>query len=122
MCRSKLLTPHLEALIAEPVDVVIELLGGIEPARTLISKALRLGRNVVTANKALLADDLTRLQRLASNNGERSGTAPLSEVSCLLSKPSAVFDASRRCIQSPGVLNGTTNFILDQLANGCDFA
>ena len=48
----RLITTRLEALIAEPVDVVIELLGGEEPARTLISRALRLGRNVVTANKA----------------------------------------------------------------------
>jgi homoserine dehydrogenase len=65
----KILTTHLEALIAEPVDVVIELLGGIEPARTLISEALRRGRNVVTANKALLAENLTKLEKLACNNG-----------------------------------------------------
>ena len=66
----KVLTPHLAALIAEPVDVVIELLGGIEPARTLISEALRLGRSVVTANKALLANDLGRLQKLSSKSAQ----------------------------------------------------
>lgn len=65
----KLITTHLEELIAEPADVVIELLSGDEPARTLTSKALRLGRHVVTANKSLLAKDLTTLQRLASSNG-----------------------------------------------------
>ena len=92
----KVLTPHLEVLIAAPVDVVIELLGGIEPARTLISEALRNGRSVVTANKALLAEDLLQdLRRIM----RRSGTAPLSAVSCLLSRLSAMLDASRRCSQ-----------------------
>jgi homoserine dehydrogenase len=56
------ITTDLKALIERPVDVVVELLGGEEPARTLISTALRLGRNVVTANKALLASDLAKLE------------------------------------------------------------
>lgn len=116
----KLLTPHLEALIAEPVDVVIELLGGIEPARTLISEALRRGRNVVTANKALLAGDLTRLQKLARNNG-----ATLHYSAAVGGVVPALETISRVRRLAPlqsfaGVLNGTTNFILDQLANGTD--
>lgn len=115
----KVLTPHLEALIAEPVDVVIELLGGIEPARTLISDALRLGRNVVTANKALLADDLTRLQRLASNNTTLRYSAAVGGVVTALETINHVRRFSALHSIS-GVLNGTTNFILDQLANGSD--
>ncbi len=118
---AKVLTPHLDALIAEPVDVVVELLGGIEPARTLISKALRLGRNVVTANKALLADDLTRLQRLASNNATLRYNAAVGGVVPALETISRVRRHSS--LQSiSGVLNGTTNFILDELANGCDLS
>jgi len=117
----KVITPHLEALIAEPVDVVVELLGGIEPARTLISEALRLGRSVVTANKALLANDLTKLQRVASNNATLRYSAAVGGVVPILE----AINRARRfsSLQSiSGVLNGTTNFILDQLANGCDLS
>jgi len=117
----KVITPHLEALIAEPVDVVIELLGGIEPARTLISDALRLGRSVVTANKALLATDLTKLQRLASNNATLRYSATVGGVVPALEAISRV--RRRASLHSiSGVLNGTTNFILDELANGSDLS
>jgi homoserine dehydrogenase len=116
----KVLTHNLEALVAEPVDVVVELLGGTEPAQTLITAALRRGRNVVTANKALLADDLIRLQRLASNNAMLRYSAAVGGVMPAL-------ETIRRARKSPlssisGVLNGTTNFILDEIANGCDFS
>jgi len=117
----KAITPHLEALIEEPVDVVVELLGGLEPARTLISEALRRGRNVVTANKALLATDLTKLQRLASNNATLrysaavGGVVPALETINRARRFSSLHSIS-------GVLNGTTNFILNELANGSDLA
>jgi homoserine dehydrogenase len=115
-----LITTRLEALIAEPVDVVIELLGGEDPARTLVSRALRFGRNVVTANKALLANDLATLQSLASNSGVTlrynaavGGVLPALETISRARNLSPLHSIS-------GVLNGTTNFILDQLANGFD--
>jgi homoserine dehydrogenase len=118
----RLITTRLEDLIAERVDVVIELLGGEDPARTLISKALRLGSHVVTANKALLAKDLAILQTLAANSGTTirysaaiGGVMPALET---VSRARSV--APLRSIS--GVLNGTTNFILDQLASGFDFA
>jgi homoserine dehydrogenase len=114
----KVLTPHLEALIAEPVDVVIELLGGIEPARTLTSEALRLGRNVVTANKALLASDLTKL---ASNNATLRYSAAVGGVVPALETISRVRRFSSLHSIS-GVLNGTTNLILDEVANGRDLS
>lgn len=111
----------LDALIAAPADVVIELLGGEEPARTLVSEALRLGRNVVTANKALLANHLASLQTLASNSGVTikysaavGGVLPALETVRCARSLSPLLSIS-------GVLNGTTNFILDQLADGCDF-
>ena len=112
----------LEALIAEPVDVVIELLGGEEPARKLISKVLRCGRHVVTANKSLLASDLATLKRLASSsrvalkyNAAVGGVLPALETVNRARKLAPLHSIS-------GVLNGTTNFILDQLANGSDLA
>ena len=117
----KVLTPHLEALIAEPVDVVIELLGGLEPAGDLISEALRRGKSVVTANKALLADDLTRLQRLASNNATLRYSAAVGGVVPALETINRVRRFSSLHSIS-GVLNGTTNFILDELANDSDLS
>jgi homoserine dehydrogenase len=117
----KVLTPHLEALIGEPVDVVIELLGGIEPATVLISEALRLGRSVVTANKALLANDLVRLQRLAANNATLKFSAAVGGVVPALETINRVRRFSSLHSVS-GVLNGTTNFILDELAQGSDLS
>ena len=118
----RLITTRLEELIAERVDVVIELLGGEDPARTLISKALRLGSHVVTANKALLAKDLATLLTLAATSGTTirysaaiGGVMPALET---VSRARSV--APLRSIS--GVLNGTTNFILDQLAGGFELA
>jgi len=118
----RLITTRLEELIANPVDVLIELLGGEDPARTLISKALRLGRHVVTANKALLANDLATLQSLAAKSGAtlRYSAAVGGVMPALETVNRARSSAPLRSIS--GVLNGTTNFILDQLANGTDFS
>ena len=53
---AKLLTTDAEALVERPdVDIVVEVIGGIEPARTLLLSAMKTGKSVVTANKALLA-------------------------------------------------------------------
>jgi homoserine dehydrogenase len=110
----KVLTPHLEALIAEPVDVVVELLGGIEPAGALISEALSLGRNVVTANKALLAGDLSKLNHPSLRySAAVGGVTPALETIKRARRLSPLHSIS-------GVLNGTTNFILDELSNGRD--
>ena len=118
---ARLITTRLEALIAEPADVVIELLGGEEPVRTLVLQALRFGRNVVTANKALLANNLAALQSLAANNGVslKYNAAVGGALPALETIKRARNFAPLQSIS--GVLNGTTNFILDQLANGSDF-
>lgn len=115
-------TADVKALIERPVDVVVELLGGEEPARTFISKALRLGRHVVTANKALLASNLASLQKLAGLNGATlkysaavGGAAPALETIERARREGPISSIS-------GVLNGTTNFILDQLAHGLSFS
>lgn len=115
-------TTKLDALLEDSVDVVIELLGGEEPARTLISKALRSGCNVVTANKALLATDLASLQKLAAFNGVSlkysaavGGVLPALEAIELARREGPIHSIS-------GVLNGTTNFILDHLTHGGSLA
>ncbi len=116
-----LLTTRLEKLIEEPADVVIELIGGLEPARTLVTRAITLGRHVVTANKALLSTHLNELQDLANKQG----------VSLLYSASvggvTPAFEAIKRARLSDsltcvsGILNGTTNFILDELSKGSTY-
>ena len=97
--------------------MVIELLGGDEPARTLTSKALRLGRHVVTANKSYLPI----IRNTATAGVEQWRDAEV-QRGCRWCVP-ALETVSRARRLGPlhsisGVLNGTTNFILDRLANG----
>ncbi len=105
------------------IDVVIEVIGGIEPARGLILSALENGASVVTANKALLAEDGATLFE-AAEKAERdlyfeaavAGAIPI--VRPL--RESLAGDSVERVL---GIVNGTTNFILDAMAtNGTGFS
>lgn len=99
-------------------EVVVELIGGVTTARSLVEKALRSGAHVVTANKALLAESGPSLVRLANDHGGslRSSAAVGGSVPML--------ETIARCaphIESiEGVVNGTTNFILELIARGTD--
>ena len=64
-----LLTTDAAALVDGDVDVVVELIGGIEPARSLLLRALRSGKSVVTGNKALLAEHGSELYAAADESG-----------------------------------------------------
>jgi homoserine dehydrogenase len=116
----QLLTNDLEELIDDSCDVVIEAIGGTKVAGSLVSKALLAGRHVITANKALLATDGERLSALAADCGVslRSSAA--------VGGAMPAFEAIARArsigpLQSlRGVLNGTTNFVLDRLGKGED--
>jgi homoserine dehydrogenase len=119
-----LLTTDAAALVARPdVDIVIELIGGIEPARTLILAALNSGKSVVTGNKALLAADAATLHEAARRNGADiyyeasvAGAIPLLRPL----RESLAGDEVRRVL---GIVNGTTNYILDRMdTSGAEFA
>ncbi len=119
----RLLTGDAVALITRhDVDIVVELIGGLEPARSLLLAALDAGRSVVTANKALLASDGAALHRAASANGADlyyeaavAGAIPLLRAL----RESLAGDTVRRVL---GIVNGTTNFILDRMDSlGADF-
>ena len=111
-----LLTTDAEALVARPdVDLVIEVIGGIEPARSLILSALRHGASVVTANKALLAEDGGTLFAAAEEAGvdlyfEAAVAGAIPIVRPL--RESLVGDEITSVI---GIVNGTTNYILDKM-------
>lgn len=110
------ITADPDAFFAEPIDVVVEALGGVEPAHALVRRALDRGIPVVTANKSLMAahgDDLSRLAR-------RRATALRYEASCIAGVP-FLGNFDRRPLAShassvTAILNGTSNSILTAMA------
>ncbi|MFD1061391.1 homoserine dehydrogenase [Scardovia wiggsiae] len=110
-----LLTTDAERLCAE-ADIVIELIGGIEPARSLILTAFDHGASVVTANKALLALHGDKLFAAAARHDadlyyEAAVAGAVPVVRAL--RQSLAGDAVKRIF---GIVNGTTNYILDEMA------
>jgi homoserine dehydrogenase len=113
-----LLVRNPAALVEREADIVVELIGGIEPARSLIVRALELGRSVVTANKALLAEEIGSLSRLAARRGVfLRGSASVGGALPALETVRRVA-ASGRIQAISGVLNGTCNYILDRIGGG----
>lgn len=109
--------------LVKRADVVIEVIGGLEPARTLILEAMSAGAAVVTANKALLAEDGPTLYAAAAQHGVDlyyeaavAGAIPLLRPL----RESLVGDRVRRVL---GIVNGTTNYVLDKMdSTGQSFA
>jgi len=119
----ELLTTDAAALVTRPdVDIVIELIGGHEPARSLLLTALNAGKSVVTGNKALLASDRALLHDAARRGGADlyyeaavAGAIPLLRPL----RESLAGDEVQRVL---GIVNGTTNYILDRMdTSGADF-
>jgi homoserine dehydrogenase len=111
------LTADAAAVVSDPsVDVIVEVIGGIEPARSLILEALAQGKPVVTANKELLANVGTELFEAA----ERAGVDLLFEASVAggipLIRPLRESLAGERIRRVTGIVNGTTNFILTRMS------
>ncbi|MFD9939339.1 homoserine dehydrogenase [Nonomuraea sp. NPDC059023] len=118
-----LLTTDAEALVTrEDVDIVVEVIGGIEPARSLIVAALSKGKSVVTANKALLAEDGSALHEAArAGGGDLYFEASVAGAIPLLRplRESLAGDHVNRVL---GIVNGTTNYILDKMdSTGASF-
>jgi homoserine dehydrogenase len=118
-----LLTTDAAALVArEDVDLVIEVIGGIEPARTLLLSALEAGKSVVTANKALLADDGATLHDAAAKAGVDLYYEAAVAGAIPLLRPLRESLAGDRITRVMGIVNGTTNFILSRMdATGAGF-
>ncbi|MEW6224585.1 MAG: homoserine dehydrogenase [Chloroflexota bacterium] len=112
-----LLTDAPAHLVADPaVDVLVEVMGGEEPARTLVRAALANGRGVVTANKHLLAHHGPELERAARDAGVplRFEAAVAGGIPVL--GPLALDLAANRVARVRGIVNGTTNLILTAMA------
>jgi homoserine dehydrogenase len=123
MVDKNLLTRDVKLIIDDPqIDIVVELMGGIHPAKEYIAEALKKGKSVVTANKALLAEEGKELFAQAQDLGkniyfEASVGAGIPIIKSLreglvANKFNSIF----------GIVNGTSNFILSQMSkNNCTF-
>jgi homoserine dehydrogenase len=111
-----LLTTDAAGLVArDDVDLVVEVIGGIEPARTLILSALENGAGVVTANKALLAEDGPTLFEAAEKAGHDLYYEAAVAGAIPIVRPLRESLAGDRVVRVLGIVNGTTNFILDKM-------
>jgi homoserine dehydrogenase len=119
----ELLTTDAPALVArEDVDLVVEVIGGIEPARGLILSALENGASVVTANKALLAEDGATLFEAAEKAGRDLYYEAAVAGAIPILRPLRESLAGDRVTRVMGIVNGTTNYILDKMdAQGSGF-
>ena len=112
---AELLTTDSAALVAKDVDVVVEVIGGIEPARGLLLAALRAGKSVVTANKALLAEYGAELFAAADASGADLYFEAAVAGAIPLLRPLRESLAGDRITRVTGIVNGTTNFILSAM-------
>ena len=119
-----LLTTDAGALVDRPdVDVVVEVIGGIEPARTLLLSAMKAGKSVVTANKALLAEDGATLHAAARDTGVDLYFEASVAGAIPLLRPLRESLAGDRITRVVGIVNGTTNFVLSRMdSTGAGFA
>jgi len=118
-----LLTSDAYEIINDPgIDIIVELMGGINPAKEFILAALKKGKHVVTANKALLAQDGNELFREASERGKNiyfeasvgAGIPIIKSIKegLVANKFNSIF----------GILNGTSNYVLTQMSKeNCSF-
>ena len=119
----ELLTDNVEELVSrEDVDIVLELMGPVEPARKAILRALEHGKSVVTANKALLATSTGELAQAAENahvdlyfEAAVAGAIPVI-------RPLTQSLAGDTVLRVAGIVNGTTNYILSAMdSTGADY-
>ncbi|GLZ30179.1 homoserine dehydrogenase [Lentzea sp. NBRC 105346] len=112
----ELLTTDAAGLVtSDDVDVVVEVIGGIEPTRTWLLDALRSGKSVVTANKALLAEHAADLFEAADSSGADLYFEAAVAGAIPLLRPLRESLAGDRITRVMGIVNGTTNFILSAM-------
>jgi homoserine dehydrogenase len=122
-CTQPRMTPDYDEIVDDPsIEVVVECMGGLEPAHTFICRALRAHKSVVTSNKAVVAEYFDEFAALALENGvglfiEASVGGGIPWI--------ASIEKARRIDEISGfsgIMNGTTNYIIDSMAKeGLDF-
>ncbi len=115
-------TEDVDAVLASNVDVVVELIGGSDPAGRWIRRALESGKSVVTANKQVIAESGPDLIELAARHGRRIGFEASVAGGIPVVRGLQEGLTGDRLIRVVGILNGTCNFILTQMeASGAAF-
>lgn len=111
-----------DEVLGSDVDVIVELVGGLDPAGQWIRSALSTGKSVVTANKKLISYHGVELERLASSKGGhlKYGAAVAGGIPVIPGLEQGL--AGDRIIRIEGILNGTCNFILSKMDSGADYA
>ena len=119
-----ILTDDYDVILNDPeIRIVVEVMGGIEPAYTYIRKAFEAGKSVVTANKDLIAAHGSELIEIAESNGcelryEASVAGGIPIINPLLNSL-----AANEITEITGIVNGTTNFILTKMTReGMDYS
>ena len=113
----KILDNDVRKVLDNPeIKIVVELVGGIEPASSLILEALKKGKSVVTANKALLAEKGDRIFAAAEKYGCHFGFEGSVGGAIPIIKSLRESFVANRITSLYGILNGTTNFILNRMA------
>lgn len=117
------LIPDAWEIINDPeIDVVVELVGGIHPAKDFIIEALKKGKHVVTANKALLAEEGNEIFSIAKEKGLQIGFEASVGGGIPVIKVMREGLVANKMLAIYGIINGTTNFILTKMTNeGIDF-
>lgn len=117
-------TTDLEAIATDPnVDIVVEVIGGLEPARSLILKAIAHGKHVVTANKAAIARYSEEIFEAANQKGVYVMLEAAVGGGIPVIQPLKQCLGANRIQTLTGIVNGTTNYILTRMQlEGADFA
>lgn len=118
-----LLTTDLEAIITDPeIDIVVELIGGLEPARSLILKAIDQGKHIVTANKAVISRYGSEIFDAATEKGVYVLLEAAVGGGIPVIQPLKESLGANRIHTVMGIVNGTTNYILTRMqAEGANF-
>lgn len=120
---ASLLTDKWEEIIQnEEIDIIVEVMGGMEPARTMILEALNAGKNVVTANKDLIAEHGEELLAAAERNQVDLQFEAAVAGGIPIIRPLKQCLAGNEISEVMGIVNGTTNYILTKMfEDGMDF-
>ncbi len=116
LCESQIAYSLDDILCDDEISIVVELMGGVEPAKTFITKALQSGKSVVTANKELISKHWSELEAVARENG----VGLYFEASCVGGVP--IIRTLKESLQGDniemimGIINGTTNYILTKMS------
>jgi homoserine dehydrogenase len=115
-------TEDLESVLTSDADVIVELMGGLQPAHDCVRRTLQAGKSVVTANKKLIALHGVELESIARHKGGHLlyGAAVAGGIPVIPGLQHGL--AGDRVTRMEGILNGTSNFILSRMEKGGEYA